>query len=69
MYRFWQDIGKRVISGVIIARISDIFAWPCIFRLSLPLFYQVAPSPVRPVGYLGGGAVASGDYPLAYPQV
>ena len=54
--------------GEIIVRTSDTIL-PWIFRLSLPLFLLSSPKSFQACGLFWGGAVASGDHPLAYPRV
>ena len=54
--------------GEIIVRTSCIIL-PWILRLSLPLFLSSCSKSFQACGLHWRGAVASGDYPLAYPRV
>ena len=65
----FRDIHVFVLRfGEIIVRTSGIIL-PCIFRLFLPLFLSSCPKSFQACRLLWGGALASGDYPLAYPRV
>ena len=67
----FQDIHVFVLGfGEIMVRTSGTsYYLPWKICLSLPLFLSSCPKSFQACGLLWRGAVASGDYPLAYPPV